>query len=161
MLRGHVRYACRDDYGTEPDEVSAWAGIHYFASRRGHAADADPGAVLTWPEGNGHLVGRMAARLKAHLTCGHIVHRVTPLPSGVRVECVDAGSGKGVAIVARTSPAASAVEPSKRSARSLAAWRDACARTMPSARRRKFSTSTTRSAIATAHNSPIVSGWTR
>ncbi|HET9509869.1 MAG TPA: NAD(P)-binding protein, partial [Sphingomonas sp.] len=31
VLRAHVRYACRDDYGTEPEHVSAWAGIHYFA----------------------------------------------------------------------------------------------------------------------------------
>jgi len=100
ILRGHVRYACRDDYGTEPDQVSAWAGIHYFASRRGHAANADPDAVLTWPEGNGHLVGRMAARLKDSLTCGRIVHRVAPNGQGVRIECIDAATGKGVAIEA-------------------------------------------------------------
>lgn len=100
ILRGHVRYACRDDYGTEPDQVSAWAGIHYFASRRGVAANADPDAVLTWPEGNGHLVGRMAARLKANLACGRIVHRVSPNGQGVRVDCVDAATGKGVAIEA-------------------------------------------------------------
>lgn len=97
ILRGHVRYACRDDYGTEPNETSAWAGIHYFASRRGVAANAEPDTVLTWPEGNGHLVGRMAARLKAHLTCGRIVHRVT---SDARIECVAAASGKGVAVEA-------------------------------------------------------------
>jgi protoporphyrinogen oxidase len=102
ILRGHVRYACRDDYGTEPDQVSAWAGIHYFASRRGIAANADPDTVLTWPEGNGHLVGRMAARLKQNLTCGRIVHRVTPTSNGARVECLDAASGKGVAIEADT-----------------------------------------------------------
>lgn len=102
ILRGHVRYACRDDYGTEPDQVSAWAGIHYFASRRGHAANADPDSVLTWPEGNGHLVGRMAAQLKDHLSCGRIVHRVTPQGTGAgggaRIECLDVASGKGVAI---------------------------------------------------------------
>ena len=97
ILRGHVRYACRDDYGTEPDQVSAWAGIHYFASRRGHAANAGPDAVLTWPEGNGRLVGRMAARLKDRLSCGRIVHRVTP---DARVECVDAATGKGIVVEA-------------------------------------------------------------
>lgn len=97
VLRGHVRYACRDDYGTEPDQVSAWAGIHYFASRRGHAANADPDTMLTWPEGNGHLVGRMAARLRDHLTCGRVVHSVTPGDGGVRIESLDAASGKGIA----------------------------------------------------------------
>lgn len=89
ILRGHVRYACRDDYGTEPDQVSAWAGIHYFASRRGHAANADPDAVLTWPEGNGHLVGRMAARLSDHLDCGQIVHRVQRAGQGVLIDSFD------------------------------------------------------------------------
>jgi hypothetical protein len=100
ILRGHVRYACRDDYGTEPDQVSAWAGIHYFASRRGIAANADSDTVLTWPEGNGYLVGRMAARLKANLMCGRVVHRVTQNARGVRVECLNAATGKGVAIQA-------------------------------------------------------------
>lgn len=93
ILRGHVRYACRDDYGTEPDEVSAWAGIHYFAARRGHAANADSDDVLTWPEGNGHLAGRMAAQLKDHLSCGHIVHRVTRQERGVTIDCLDVASG--------------------------------------------------------------------
>ncbi len=101
ILRGHVRYACRDDYGTEPGEVSAWAGIHYFASRRGHAANADPDSVLTWPEGNGHLVGRMAARLKDHISVGQIVHRVQPgVGNRAFVGALDAASGKGVSFEA-------------------------------------------------------------
>ncbi len=100
ILRGHVRYACRDDYGTEPDQVSAWAGVHYFASRRGLAANADPEAVLTWPEGNGHLVGRMAARLKDRLDCGRIVHRVATANGQAIVEALDVASGRGVRIEA-------------------------------------------------------------
>ena len=35
VLRAYLRYGCRDDYGTEPEQLSAWAGIHYFAGRRG------------------------------------------------------------------------------------------------------------------------------
>lgn len=89
VLRGHVRYACRDDYGTEPEHVSAWAGIHYFASRRGVAANAEADTVLTWPEGNGYLAGRMAARLGGHLSCGQIVHRVRPEGAGVVMETFD------------------------------------------------------------------------
>jgi protoporphyrinogen oxidase len=100
ILRGHVRYACRDDYGTEPGEVSAWAGIHYFASRRGVAANCAPDTVLTWPEGNGHLVGRMAARLKAHLDCAQLVHRVEAGPAGATIESVDARSGEAVRVQA-------------------------------------------------------------
>ena len=38
-LRWLVDYACRDDYGTTAEGVSAWAGIWYFAARQnGHAS---------------------------------------------------------------------------------------------------------------------------
>jgi hypothetical protein len=100
VLRGHVRYACRDDYGTEPGEVSAWAGIHYFASRRGAAANAAPDAVLTWPEGNGHLVGRMAARLRPQLACAQLVHRVEASGDGVTIDTLDARTGEAVRVTA-------------------------------------------------------------
>lgn len=100
ILRGHVRYACRDDYGTELDQVSAWAGIHYFASRRGLAANAAPDTMLTWPEGNGHLVGRMAARLKDHLDCGRIIHRVARTGNGVQVDALEVATGKGIRVEA-------------------------------------------------------------
>ena len=32
-LRWIVDYACRDDYGALSADVSAWAGLHYFAAR--------------------------------------------------------------------------------------------------------------------------------
>jgi hypothetical protein len=102
ILRGHVRYACRDDYGTEPDHVSAWAGVHYFASRRGVAANTESDTVLTWPEGNGHLVGRMAARLAPHLQCGQIVHRVRTVGKGVEIDSFDTASGGTTRIAARS-----------------------------------------------------------
>jgi len=100
ILRGHVRYACRDDYGTEPGEVSAWAGIHYFASRRGVAANCAPDTVLTWPEGNGHLVGRMAARLRPHIDCAQLVHRIATSDGGVTIDSLDARSGEAVRVTA-------------------------------------------------------------
>lgn len=78
LLRAHLRYACRDDYGTELDELSAWAGIHYFAGRRGVAANCDGDAVLTWPEGNGHLAAALGRRVAAQTHGGQIVFRVMP-----------------------------------------------------------------------------------
>ena len=86
VLHAHVRYGCRDDYGTEPQHTSAWAGIHYFAGRRGSAANVAGDAVLTWPEGNGHLVGRMAARLKAHITPDRLAFRVVREDGGVAID---------------------------------------------------------------------------
>jgi hypothetical protein len=50
-LHWYLNYCCRDDYGTRYDKVSAWAGLHYYSSRRGQAANAANGAWLTWPGG--------------------------------------------------------------------------------------------------------------
>jgi hypothetical protein len=58
-LHWYVEYSCRDDYGVSHKRVSAWAGIHYFASRDGKAANAESHTVLTWPEGNGYLVDKL------------------------------------------------------------------------------------------------------
>ena len=67
-LRWYLDYCCRDDYGASSRVVSAWAGLHYFASRHGFLApgqseDHENHAVLTWPEGNGWLSQRLAAPL--------------------------------------------------------------------------------------------------
>ena len=37
-LRWYLDYCCRDDYGAGMATVSAWAGLHYFASRHGFTA---------------------------------------------------------------------------------------------------------------------------
>jgi NADPH-dependent 2,4-dienoyl-CoA reductase/sulfur reductase-like enzyme len=60
-------YGCRDDYGAGLGQVSAWAGIHYFAARNGRAANADSDTVLTWPEGNGWLVDRLRAGIESRI----------------------------------------------------------------------------------------------
>ena len=89
VLRAYLRYCCRDDYGSEPEHVSAWAGIHYFAGRRGWATDGDGDRELTWPEGNGRLVSRMAERIKPHLRPAHSVFRVEPDGDGALVDLFD------------------------------------------------------------------------
>jgi hypothetical protein len=58
-LRWYVDYACRDDYGCKARDTSAWAGIHYFASR-----GSDAKGPLTWPEGNAWITNQLVARLK-------------------------------------------------------------------------------------------------
>ncbi|WP_156679771.1 NAD(P)/FAD-dependent oxidoreductase [Sphingomonas profundi] len=88
-LRMHLRYACRDDYGCEPHDVSAWAGIHYFASRRGWAADGAGDNELTWPEGNARLARAMAARFADRIAPGRIVHRVARAGDGLAVDAFD------------------------------------------------------------------------
>ena len=77
-----VGYACRDDYGCDYRQVSAWAGIHYFASRS-EAREGEADAVLTWPEGNGHIVRRLLERYRFPVTPGALVHRVEERPREV------------------------------------------------------------------------------
>ncbi|WP_206377131.1 FAD-dependent oxidoreductase [Sphingomonas sp. G-3-2-10] len=101
VLRAHVRYAMRDDYGTEPGEVSAWAGIHYFASRRGWAADGAGQNELTWPEGNARLAKLMAGRFPNRIERGRIVHRVVREGDRVLIDSYDAGSKITTRISAR------------------------------------------------------------
>lgn len=96
VLRAHIRYGMRDDYGTEPEHVSAWAGIHYFAARRGWAAGGAGDNVLTWPEGNGRLADAMAARFRDRIAAGRIVHRVARDGAGVAVDSFDAAAGATV-----------------------------------------------------------------
>ena len=71
MVRWQVDYACRDDYGGLPADVSAWAGLLYYAAR-----DADDAGPLTWPEGNGWIVRRLLDRLRGRVHTGQVTHRI-------------------------------------------------------------------------------------
>jgi predicted NAD/FAD-dependent oxidoreductase len=81
-LRWLLDYVCRDDYGAPASRVSAWAGVHYFASRHanGDAGLADPqhaaDPVLTWPEGNAWLAERLARPLGARAFTGRVATAV-------------------------------------------------------------------------------------
>jgi monoamine oxidase len=89
-LRWYLNYCCRDDYGAGLATVSAWAGIHYFASRHGFAAPGrDSGereGLLTWPEGNAWLARRLVAPLKERLHTGQVVLRIASTARGVEVD---------------------------------------------------------------------------
>jgi glycine/D-amino acid oxidase-like deaminating enzyme len=70
-LNWHINYACRDDYGAPASDTSAWAGIHYFASR-----EPEEKGPLTWPEGNGWIVKKLLTRLSRFIRTGAMVHRI-------------------------------------------------------------------------------------
>jgi phytoene dehydrogenase-like protein len=84
-LRWYVDYACRDDYGALARDTSAWAGVHYFASRAPHEE-----GPLTWPEGNGFVVRALLQRLGARVVTSAPAHRVERAGSRVRVLAGDA-----------------------------------------------------------------------
>ncbi|HTJ93668.1 MAG TPA: NAD(P)-binding protein, partial [Pararobbsia sp.] len=64
-LHWYLDYCCRDDFGAGYEHVSAWAGLHYFAARDGHAANAEDGATLTWPDGLHRMVDKLCASINA------------------------------------------------------------------------------------------------
>src|SRR5262249_43551850 len=79
LLNWYMNYACRDDYGALAKDTSAWAGIHYFASR-----EAEEKGPLTWPEGNGWITRRLLERVAQHVRTVQMVHRITPSNKGAR-----------------------------------------------------------------------------
>ncbi|MEN6584827.1 MAG: NAD(P)-binding protein, partial [Sulfuricella sp.] len=85
-LHWYVNYGCRDDYGSHHGEVSAWAGLHYFLSRDGFAANGDGEQVLTWPEGNAWLAQQMRQRFDERVETAALVHRIAEYPRHVELD---------------------------------------------------------------------------
>ena len=85
-LLWYVNYCCNDDYGTRADHTSAWAGIHYFASRNAEAANAGADAVLTAPEGNGWLIRRLRERVQERIQPGALAFRLQQDSEGIEVD---------------------------------------------------------------------------
>lgn len=84
-----VDYSCRDDFGGSIHEVSAWAGLHYFASRSGEAANADHDTVLTWENGNGWLVDQLSLGNGDSVRKNHLVFRIESHKNDVEVDAFD------------------------------------------------------------------------
>jgi len=97
-LRWYLDYCCRDDYGAGAAQVSAWAGVHYFASRHGFHAPGEGGEpsddVLTWPQGNAWLSERLAAPLGDRIHTGQVVQAVVAGRHGVEVDCWSVPAGR-------------------------------------------------------------------
>jgi hypothetical protein len=108
-LLWYLDYCCRDDYGRHLDEISAWAGLHYFCARDGAAANADKGAVLTWPGGLSVLTRELEARAggRSHWLVGSIA-RLQADSQGVEALAVTwrDGTARVVRIKARSAVAA-------------------------------------------------------
>lgn len=94
-LRWLVDYACRDDYGGLAGDVSAWAGLLYYAAR-----DADDTGPLTWPEGNGWIVRRLLQQLGSTVKTGQLTYRVERHGRGWRVLTPEAAWLADVVIMA-------------------------------------------------------------
>ena len=75
-LRWYVEYGCRDDFGCSLQNTSAWAGLHYFASRDGGGLEPKD-QQFVWPEGNHRLVQHLQEPLKDRLHTGQLVTQIS------------------------------------------------------------------------------------
>jgi len=128
-LRWLLEYGCRDDYGLELTETSAWAALWYYAARtpaRGRARteprdgigdrhgaidragerdDAqlrhtDTMPLLAWPEGNGAIVRHLARAAGRRVRTGQLVADVEARENDVVVRVIDAETDRPATIVA-------------------------------------------------------------
>ena len=80
LLLAYLDYCCRDDYGAGTATVSAWALVHYFASRHGFSAPGDDASdrdpVLTWPDGNAPLIEALHRPFADRVHTGRAVFRI-------------------------------------------------------------------------------------
>ena len=81
VLRWYLDYACRDDFGGSTRECSAWAGLHYFASRDGGGLGGGDD-ILVWPEGNRRLVRHFLERVGQNCRPQSLVVSAVPTPNG-------------------------------------------------------------------------------
>jgi monoamine oxidase len=100
-LKWLVNYGCRDDYGTDYTQISAWVGLHYFASRTAHAMHADGDTVLTWPEGNGFITNRLAQKFAKHIRKGAAVIDVQTNPQRAQATVYLAQENRTLLVTAR------------------------------------------------------------
>jgi hypothetical protein len=80
----YMSYCCRDDFGALASDTSAWAGIHYFASR-----EPDEKGPLTWPEGNGWITQQLLQQVGSFVRTGNAVSRISQQGNRYSVTCGD------------------------------------------------------------------------
>jgi hypothetical protein len=99
-----IDYSCRDDYGATSSQTSAWAGLFYFASRV-RAAGKETQPLITWPEGNGRIVGHLAQCSSNQLRCGLAVTEIATKKNqdapSVEITAVDPSTNEAVGFRAR------------------------------------------------------------
>ncbi|HEY0655861.1 MAG TPA: FAD-dependent oxidoreductase [Chryseosolibacter sp.] len=100
-LLWYVSYCCADDFGTSLETTSAWAMIHYFASRRGKASNAGFDTVLTWPEGNAWLAKQLIKGFSDRIICNTLCYNISMKDQGVQCRIFDAQSGTSKIIEAK------------------------------------------------------------
>ena len=82
-----INYNMRDDYGGNASEVSALAGIHYYACRPYYSQSVE---LFSPPEGNHYFIRKMLAQVpKEKIFTNHLVKKITGKKGHFVVDVVD------------------------------------------------------------------------
>ncbi len=131
----YLNYCCLDEYGANICRVSAWAGLHFFASRHGfnipEISDKNRDAVLTWPEGNAWLINKLLKKSKDNVLTGQIVfyieqhkHYVSTLVLNTHNNLIEKWVAKKVIIASPQKVAAKIVSNPKLPLQEIVAGKD-------------------------------------
>lgn len=86
LIQG-VDYQMYDDYGAGIEEVSALAGLHYYACRPYEKKEIP---LFSPPEGNYYFAQKLIAQSEvARMHNSHLVSKITPTESGYQVDVID------------------------------------------------------------------------
>ncbi|MCE7992050.1 MAG: NAD(P)-binding protein [Roseivirga sp.] len=85
FIRG-LDYHMLDDWGGTASQVSALAGVHYFACRPYYSQVVD---LFSPPQGNGYFIEKMAAVHKEGLFTKHLVKSIVEKDDGFEVDVID------------------------------------------------------------------------
>ena len=100
-LLWYLDYCCKDDYGLALKATSAWAGVHYFAGRKGKGSNATDSTVLTWPEGNGFLSRHLQRQVADGMHGSQLVYKVELKNGGAAVAIYDVRAKTSYTVVAK------------------------------------------------------------
>ncbi len=97
-LYQYVNYCCRDDFGTGIKNSSAFAGIHYFSSRK-HDYYPNQEEVLTWQEGNSRLAKHLASFVQDKIQCGWLAYKVDYTGNQVKIYAFNSKTDKSTVFI--------------------------------------------------------------
>jgi monoamine oxidase len=81
----YLNYCVSDDYGSNLENTSAWALLHYFACRKGDGVSVTKNDLLTWPEGNQYLVNEFKKIIKASIDVNEAVLKIEETENGIEL----------------------------------------------------------------------------
>ncbi|MEM8895955.1 MAG: hypothetical protein AAGC88_15335, partial [Bacteroidota bacterium] len=91
-LKRQIDYHTMDDYGGRSDQVSALAGIHYFACRPYYREAVN---LFSPPQGNDYFVQRLLGSLpQKSIKTSHLVFQIQESSAGYTVDILDVNNRK-------------------------------------------------------------------